>query len=93
MNYRGVLTVAEAQEFFRLFYEIEIGRRTVVHQHPVMNGTAIEVFLNPLPIAAPHLADSFNVGLLDHVGWSEKFEEDDDYATIMKRRLLTGKTT
>lgn len=93
MNYRGILTITETKKFFDLFFELEVSRMTIIHQRPIENGTKIEIFLSPFEVATELLEASFKDGLLCSDGWSEKFEKDDDYETIMNHRLLTGKST
>ncbi len=90
MNYQGALTIAETQEFFSLFYDLEIGRMTAIYQCPIEHSTKIAIILIPFDFAAPLLDSSFEEGLLGHHGWAEKFQKFDEPWTGPANHLING---
>ena len=90
MNYQGVLTITETQEFFSLFYDLEIGRMTAIYQCPIDRSTKIGIVLIPFDFAARLLDSSFEEGLLGHHGWAEKFQKFDEPWTGPANHLMNG---
>lgn len=90
MNYQGALTITEAQEFFGLLYELEVGRMTAIYQCPIDNGRMIGIILIPFDFAAPLLDSSFKEGMLGSHGWAEKFQKFNEPWTGQANHLMNG---
>jgi len=78
MEYSGLLTADEVKRFISHFYEIESAKTTEVRVRPDLgsNRSKYLVVLKSESIVEDLLDASFRDGMLNHWGWSKKFQKD-----------------